>query len=128
MMQIQAEDPCCVGVDVGGTFTDLVLLQKGRIRTAKVLSTQSPEQGVLAALAQAGIPGSGEESITLTRFCHGMTVATNALLERKGVPTLLLTTAGFGDLLWLARQHRPHLYDLTPIETDPVVMAVEEVN
>ncbi len=127
MMQIQPEDPCCVGVDVGGTFTDLVLLQNGRIRTAKVLSTLSPEQGVLAALAQAGIPGMGEESITVTRFCHGMTVATNALLERKGVPTLLLTTAGFRDLLWLARQHRPHLYDLSQSRPEPVVMAVEEV-
>lgn len=120
-----AEDPAIVGIDVGGTFTDLVLLQGGRIRTAKVLSTQSPEVGVLAALAQVGI--SDLLPVPITRFCHGMTVATNALLERKGVPTGLLTTAGFRDLLWLARQDRPHLYDLTQVRPDPVVTVVEEV-
>ncbi len=120
-----AEDPAIVGIDVGGTFTDVVLLQGGRIRTAKVLSTGSPEVGVLAALAQVGIPAA--DPVPITRFCHGMTVATNALLERKGVPTGLLTTAGFRDLLWLARQHRPHLYDLTQVRPDPVVTVVEEV-
>ena len=71
--------PTRLGIDVGGTFTDLVLLQEGQIRTAKVLSTPSPEEGVFAALDKLG-------PVEVDVFCHGMTVATNALLERKGSP------------------------------------------
>ncbi len=114
----QPEDPQpgCVrlGIDVGGTFTDLVLLQDGRIRTAKVLSTPSPEEGVFAALDKIG-------PVAVDVFCHGMTVATNALLERKGAPTIFLTTAGFRDILAIGRQNRPSLYDLTQPKPEPVV-------
>lgn len=111
-----------LGVDVGGTFTDVVIVAADGIQTAKVLSTASPDQGVLAAWQATGIPASA-----LSRFCHGMTVATNALLERKGSPTLLVATAGFGDVLWLGRQHRPSLYDLTQARPDPVALGVVEV-
>ncbi|MFS8907663.1 hydantoinase/oxoprolinase family protein [Synechococcus sp. OH2] len=103
-----------LGIDVGGTFTDLVLLQEGQIRTAKVLSTPSPEEGVFAALDKLG-------AVKVDVFCHGMTVATNALLERKGAPTLFLTTAGFRDVLAIGRQNRPSLYDLTQPKPEPVV-------
>ncbi|MFQ3584502.1 MAG: hydantoinase/oxoprolinase family protein [Cyanobacteriota bacterium] len=103
-----------LGIDVGGTFTDLVLLQDGQIRTAKVLSTPSPELGVFAALDKIG-------PVEIDLFCHGMTVATNALLERKGSPTVFLTTAGFRDILAIARQNRPSLYDLTQPKPEPVV-------
>ncbi len=107
-----------LGIDVGGTFTDLVLLRDGQIQTAKVLSTPSPEEGVFAALDKLGAL-QGELRVDL--FCHGMTVATNALLERKGSPTLFLTTAGFRDVLAIARQNRPSLYDLTQPKPEPVV-------
>ncbi|WP_457482477.1 hydantoinase/oxoprolinase family protein [Thermostichus sp. MS-CIW-38] len=107
-----------LGIDVGGTFTDLVLLQDGQMQTAKVLSTPSPEEGVFAALDKLGAL-QGELRVDL--FCHGMTVATNALLERKGSPTLFLTTAGFRDVLAIARQNRPSLYDLTQPKPEPVV-------
>jgi N-methylhydantoinase A len=100
-----------LGVDVGGTFTDAVLVgPDSRIHTAKVPSTPSEEsRAVLGAvgilLADAGVrPGEIE------RFAHGMTVATNALLEGRGARTALIATAGFTDLLDLARQARPHLY------------------
>ncbi|MGQ9838149.1 MAG: hydantoinase/oxoprolinase family protein [Cyanobacteriota bacterium] len=107
-----------LGIDVGGTFTDLVLLRDGQIHTAKVLSTPNPEVGVFAALEKA-LEKIGPVEIDL--FCHGMTVATNALLERKGSPTLFLTTAGFRDILVIARQNRPSLYDLTQPKPEPVV-------
>ncbi|MEN9202811.1 MAG: hydantoinase/oxoprolinase family protein [Thermostichus sp. DG_1_6_bins_120] len=103
-----------LGIDVGGTFTDLVLLRDGQMQTAKVLSTPSPEVGVFAALDRI-------RPVDIALFCHGMTVATNALLERKGSPTLFLTTAGFRDILAIARQNRPSLYDLTQPKPEPVV-------
>jgi N-methylhydantoinase A len=95
-----------LGVDVGGTFTDLVALVDGRVVTAKVPSTpQDQSEGVMAAIRAAQL-GDVET------FAHGMTVATNALLERRGARTALITTEGFRDVLEIARQTRPHLYDL----------------
>jgi N-methylhydantoinase A len=95
-----------LGVDVGGTFTDLVALVDGRMRTAKVPSTPADQsEGVLAAVRAGEVEG-------VTAFAHGMTVATNALLERRGGRTALVTTAGFRDVLEIGRQTRPHLYDL----------------
>ena len=99
-----------VGVDTGGTFTDLVLpdpAAPGGWRAHKVLSTpDNPARAVLAGLAEA-CPGPAPR-----RIVHGSTVATNALLERKGVPFALVVTAGFADLLSIGRQNRPDLYDL----------------
>jgi N-methylhydantoinase A len=98
-----------LGVDVGGTFTDLVALSEGELVTAKVPSTpQDQSVGVMSA-----IDASGMESGALAALAHGMTVATNALLERRGARTALVTTEGFRDVLEIARQNRPSLYDLT---------------
>src|SRR5690242_9550343 len=96
-----------VGVDTGGTFTDLVLLQDGNIRIHKVLSTpRDPSQAILQGLVELGVTEN------LRALVHGSTVATNAILERKGVRTGLITTAGFRDVLEIGRQTRPKLYDL----------------
>ena len=99
---------------MGGTFTDAVLLDEGRIRTAKVSTTLEQEDGVLAAAAAVG----GEAT---HRFTHGTTVATNAFLERKGAPTALVTTSGFEHLLHLRRQNRADLYDLGAHHPEPLV-------
>ena len=88
-----------LGIDVGGTFTDAVLLDDGVLRTAKVLTAQKQESSLLSA---ARAVGAGE----LDRFTHGTTVATNALLERKGARTAFVGTAGFEHLLHLRRQNR----------------------
>jgi N-methylhydantoinase A len=97
-----------LGVDVGGTFTDLVALVDGRVLTAKVPSTPADQSaGVLAAVDASGVDAAAVEV-----FAHGMTVATNALLERRGGRTALVTTAGFRDVIEIGRQNRPALYDL----------------
>jgi len=95
-----------IGVDVGGTFTDLVFLDDGRLRTRKVLSTpHDPARGVLEGLSQEPLEAEGWHVV------HGSTVATNALLERKGAKVALITTAGFEDVLEIGRQDRARLYD-----------------
>ena len=110
-----------LGIDVGGTFTDAALVTPHRVFSAKTLSTDPQSEGVLAAakavLARAGVTPAG-----VTRFVHGMTVATNALLERRGARTILVTTEGFRDLLTIGRQERLHLYTLFPERTPPLVM------
>jgi N-methylhydantoinase A len=103
-----------LGVDVGGTFTDAVLLDGGEVRTAKVPTSARQEESVLSA---AEAVGAGE----VERFTHGTTVATNALLERKGARTAFVATAGFEHLLHLRRQNRAHLYRLCAAHPDPVV-------
>lgn len=105
-----------VGVDVGGTFTDLVSVDAaGRVTTHKLPSTpQDQSEGVAAALAQLG----GER---VTRFVHGTTVATNMLLERAGASVALVATDGFTDVLHLARQDRASLYDLARHHPAPLV-------
>jgi N-methylhydantoinase A len=92
-----------LGVDVGGTFTDAVLLDDGRVSTGKVLTAPRQEESVLAAARAAG-------AHHVERFAHGTTVATNALLERKGARTAFVTNAGFEHLLHLRRQTRAQLY------------------
>src|SRR5262245_35985809 len=99
-----------VGVDVGGTFTDLVLVDEatGAVRVAKVPTTvRNQADGVLAAIAAAGAaPGNLEVVV------HGTTTATNAVLERNGARTGLITTRGFRDVLELGRRTRPTPYGL----------------
>jgi len=97
-----------LGVDVGGTFTDLVALSDGRIITAKVPST--PEDQSVAVMRVIEV--SGIEPGSVRGMAHGMTVATNALLERNGARTALVTTEGFRDVLEIGRQNRPSLYQL----------------
>jgi N-methylhydantoinase A len=103
-----------LGVDVGGTFTDAVLLDDGELRTAKVPTARRQEESVLAA---AGAVGA--ESVV--RFTHGTTVATNALLERKGARTAFVATEGFEHLLHLRRQNRAHLYRLCAAHPETLV-------
>ena len=91
-----------VGVDVGGTFTDFVGFRGRDVVTTKLPSTRDPSAAVLQGMRELGA----------TDMSHGTTVATNAILERKGARTAFLTTAGFEDLLLIGRQNRPSLYDL----------------
>ncbi|MFQ5883016.1 MAG: hydantoinase/oxoprolinase family protein [Candidatus Methylomirabilales bacterium] len=95
-----------IGVDVGGTFTDLVFVAEGRLWIRKVLSTPpDPARGVLQGLSEEAL-GDGEWELI-----HGSTIATNALLERKGAKVGLITTSGFEDVLEIGRQDRTCLYD-----------------
>jgi N-methylhydantoinase A len=103
-----------LGVDVGGTFTDAVLIGDGELRTAKVRTLRRQEESVLAAALALG-------AAEIERFTHGTTVATNALLERKGARTAFVTTAGFEHMLHLRRQNRAHLYRLCAAHPEPLV-------
>ena len=103
-----------LGVDVGGTFTDAVLVGDGDVRTAKVPTARRQEESVLAAAREV-------DAGTVDRFTHGTTVATNALLERKGARTAFVATAGFEHLLHLRRQTRAHLYRLCVAHPEPLV-------
>ncbi len=106
------------GVDIGGTFTDLVLIDRGQLRIHKLLSSpQNPAQSMLAGLEEIA-PGGAR---ALEQVTHGSTVATNAILERKGARSALITTAGFRDLLFIGRQERPLLYDLHPSIPPPLI-------
>ncbi|GMQ93987.1 MAG: hydantoinase/oxoprolinase family protein [Acidimicrobiia bacterium] len=104
-----------LGADVGGTFTDLVLVVGGKVVTAKLPTTQHQE-GVIAAGIDELTDGS-----TVDVFVHGTTVATNALLERKGARTVLVTDSGFEDIIEIARQDRPSLYDPYADRPTPLV-------
>ena len=103
-----------IGVDSGGTFTDVSLFDTvtGRISVWKVASTPvDPSRGIADGVAEAlALAAAPPESVTY--FGHGTTVATNALIQHRGVPTGLITTDGFRDLLEIGRQKRPDLYDL----------------
>ncbi len=103
-----------LGVDVGGTFTDAVLVSDGRVRVAKVPTAARQEESVVAA---AMAVGAGD----VTRFTHGTTIATNALLERRGARTALVTNEGFEHVLHLRRQTRAHLYRPCAEHTPPIV-------
>ena len=97
-----------VGIDVGGTFTDIAVLEDGRLSVHKLPSTPAdPSHGILQGVKETGV--------TSAEFVHGSTVATNALLEGKGARTALVTTMGFEDVLEIGRQSRAELYNL---ETD----------
>jgi N-methylhydantoinase A len=105
-----------IGIDAGGTFTDFIVCHdSGAIETFKLRSNpRSPASVILAGLEQAA--GSRRAEVI-----HGSTVATNALLERKGVRTALVTTAGFEDVIHIGRQNRAELYNLTPKARVPII-------
>lgn len=110
-----------VGVDVGGTFTDAVVVHRGRITAVKRPSTPHDQsEGVLDAV-RACLDLAGVGAAAVERFAHGMTVGTNALLEGAGAATALVATEGFGDVLELRRQNRAHLYRLDAAHPDPLV-------
>ncbi len=105
-----------LAVDTGGTFTDLVLLDQGEIRTLKVPSTpDDPARAVLEGIEE--ILGEGRAFVLL----HGSTVATNALLERRGARVVLVTNEGFEDVIEIGRQNRPQLYALVGRRLPPLV-------
>ena len=109
--------PTRVGVEVGGTFTDLVAFEEGGVRITKVPSTpQAPHRGAVAALDESGLALE-----TAGDLVHGSTVATNAVLERKGAKVAFFATKGFRDLLSLQRQSRRSIYDIHYRKPEPVV-------
>jgi N-methylhydantoinase A len=113
-----------VGVDSGGTFTDVCLFdgETGRIAVWKVSSTpDDPSRGIAAGVEQ-GMAQVGRPPADIAYFGHGTTVATNALIQHRGVATGLVTTGGFRDLLEIGRQKRPDLYDLQ-VDKPPVLVA-----
>ncbi|KPK89684.1 5-oxoprolinase [bacterium SM23_31] len=108
-----------IGIDTGGTFTDFVYIRSGRIHVLKVLSTpENPGEAVLD-----GIRRIQQESAFAYSVIHGSTVATNALLERKGALTALITTRGFKDLIEIGRQNRPDIYDIYTVRPQPLIPA-----
>ncbi|MFL5822604.1 MAG: hydantoinase/oxoprolinase family protein, partial [Solirubrobacteraceae bacterium] len=110
-----------LGVDVGGTFTDAVLALGEEIVTAKAPTTPDDQsRGVIAAV-QAALEEAGRSAGEVTRFCHGTTVATNALLEGNVARTAFVCTEGFTDLVALGRQNRPELYRLCVARPAPLV-------
>ena len=109
-----------VGVDVGGTFTDLVAEVDGELVTAKVPSTPDDQsEGVLASVQASGI-----DAAAVTALAHGMTVATNALLTGEGARTALVATRGFTDVVEIGRQARKDLYRLCARHPAPLVLYV----
>ena len=108
-----------IGVDTGGTFTDLVCVEDGTLRVFKLRSVPSdPSQAILAGIRM--LVGDDLSAHTL-EITHGSTVATNAVLERKGARVALLTTAGFEDVLRIGRQTRPELYNFNVRRPEPLV-------
>jgi N-methylhydantoinase A len=115
-----------LGVDVGGTFTDAVLIAAdARLYTAKVASTPAEQSHGVMEAVRAVLERAGARPGEVERFAHGMTVATNALLEGRGARTALIATEGFTDVVELGRQARAHLYRLC--EAAPAPLAPREL-
>ena len=111
-MDSTTDNPVRVGVDIGGTFTDLMLVGgSGEVEIGKVLTTPDPSQGVEEVLAQT-LERAGISAVAVHRLVHGTTLVTNAVIERKGARTALITSAGFRDSIEIGREHRYELYDL----------------
>ena len=117
-IQTSAVEKIRIGIDTGGTFTDFVAARGSRLDSFKVPSTpHNPAQAILSGIARIlADAGSAPSDIV-----HGTTVATNALLERKGARTALITTAGFEDVIEIGRQNRPEIYNLMVTRPAPIV-------
>src|SRR5215471_8581812 len=103
-----------IGIDTGGTFTDFIVVRDGKLEMFKELSTpHSPEEAIMKGMARVA---AAEPEVI-----HGSTVATNALLERKGAKTALLTTEGFEDVIVIGRQTRRELYNIFVTRPEPLV-------
>src|SRR5271169_258629 len=117
MAHRSATQPLRIAIDTGGTFTDCVWVDRGRIRMLKLFSTpDDPSRAIAEALQKIG---HGSSLILL----HGTTVGTNTLLQRKGARVALVTTAGFEDVIEIGRQARPKLYDFFFDCIEPLVSA-----
>jgi N-methylhydantoinase A len=110
-----------LGVDVGGTFTDAALLDGDRLVTAKAPTTPGDQSRGVVDAVRAALREAAVEASEVTRFVHGMTVGTNALLEGRTARTALLATEGFTDLEELRRQNRADLYRLCAAHPEPLV-------
>src|SRR5215472_3596039 len=109
-----------VGVDTGGTFTDFVYAGDRELQVFKLASTpDDPSRAIIDGLRR--IADATGRRIAELEVVHGTTVCTNALLQRKGARTALITTAGFEDVLVIGRQARPELYNLNAIRLEPIV-------
>jgi N-methylhydantoinase A len=110
-----------LAVDIGGTFTDLALEHDGRRHTIKVLTTPAaPEQGVMAGVHEI-LQSSGIAAADIGIVIHGTTLATNAVIERKGARTALITTQGFRDVIAMGNESRYDQYDLNIVLPEPLV-------
>jgi len=110
-----------LGVDVGGTFTDAVLVDGETVHTAKLPTTPEDHSVAVIAAVEEVLRRAGAGPAAIESFAHGMTVGTNALLEERGARTALIATRGFGDLLEIGRQNRPELYRLCSPKPAPLV-------
>lgn len=113
-----SDQPTLIGVDTGGTFTDIICCKgSGQLQVHKLLSTPADASQAIGE----GVAHITDDDPGAVEVIHGTTVATNALLERQGSKVAFVTTAGFEDLLWLRRQARPELYALQVQTEDPLV-------
>ncbi|MBB4302117.1 N-methylhydantoinase A [Rhodobium orientis] len=111
-----------LGVDIGGTFTDIVLIDDdGRVFSKKILSTPRDYSEAIEVGSRALFAELGVDPADIREFVHATTVATNTIIERKGAKVGLVTTLGFRDVLEIARFRTPRLYDITYRKPDPLV-------
>ena len=111
-----------IGIDTGGTFTDLVRLGPGGLAVHKLRSTpDDPSRAIVAGIEALNASGHSSGPTTGLHVVHGSTVATNAVLERKGATVALITTEGFEDVLRIGRQTRPELYNFQVPARRPIV-------
>ena len=118
---IKEQKTAILGIDVGGTFTDAVLVHDGQVATAKTATTPQDQSNAVIEVAEEVLEKAGLKASHVDHFAHGMTVATNALLELKGARTGMLTTEGFRDVVEIGRQARPDLYRLCKPKPAPLV-------
>jgi N-methylhydantoinase A len=110
-----------LAVDIGGTFTDVVVEAAGRLTTAKVLTTPAaPEVAVMEGIGRV-LQSAGVTPDAIALVIHGTTLATNAVIERTGARTALITTAGFRDVLAIADESRFDQYDINLVKTEPLI-------
>src|SRR5919202_2503891 len=115
--------PCSLGIDIGGTFTDLVVYDHGSGQqwSRKVLTTHDDPARAVAAGVALILRAHELDPARFTRVLHATTLFTNALIERTGAPTGLITTEGFADTLEIGRERKYELYDLAITKPEPLV-------
>ena len=102
-----------VGVDIGGTFTDMAILdENGIVAVGKTLTTHTEPAAAVETVLRRTLQANSLDPADITTVVHGTTLVTNALIERRGARTALLTTEGFRDVVEMGREHRYELYDL----------------